>query len=785
MKLIRELLTQRWQLPTAVVAIGVFAWVLNGLRPAPRELRFDGLLADIHALVKANKLYEASNAAANLLNHQPRLLKEQQAVLHDLLAEVIEKIEVQRDPPDVENARLLIQHQERAEILGFPGGAEYRLREARAHEWLGQIQEALASYRAALNVENDAGQRRTALQSLVRLLEGIRSAESERREMIERLLLEEGVEPSFAWWALQRAIQEALDSEDLPRARALLEKFGGPFQRSDLRGYYEYLVARLDVVEGRLEDAAPRVQWVEAWLADHIVADIGMHKSGFLPAMNLTLKAEIELLDDRPQSALEHFDRAGELLRSGEMLVDAVVGKARALARLERHVNARATVRGALERLSREYSTRAALAKRSRLAMLELHRGRHEVADYPNSVAYLALALDLTDVRETDNRLELLELLGRENEAAALASADEGERSKFQSDAGDAFAAAAPLSRLDPPRYAALLWQAAQAFDGVGRDEDARKALTEFVATRSSDPRLAPAMLQIGMSLTSQAQFAEARVWLSRLIREFPLLEEASRARLALAENLLLEGPQHSREAETMLLELLEDGSVGPAAQPFHDGLLTLCLLLHQQERYAEAIARIEEFLEFYAGDPDARMLRFQLAEAYRRSALALRGKPAAAESGDAQEIEAAARLTRAITLYNEIAPSDAEVEDASADDRLLTRLALFHRAECLTSLGDGTAMDEAIATYAQLSARYPSSPVAMSAQVRMAEALLRQGRVVEARRAVERARWLLRGISDDAFAREGNGLDRDHWEKYLSTVADARLLRDVLEGTN
>src|SRR5262249_52734682 len=143
----------------------------------------------------------------------------------------------------------LLQHQEDAAARGVRPDVRFAERAAAAHEWVGATNDAIESHKLVLERHPTDELRRKSLQSLVRLLDGRRGAEEQRRAYIETLLAEEGVSPAFVWWALQHAIQESLDREDFERARWLLETYTDRFTRSDLKGYQDYLWAWLNVSE--------------------------------------------------------------------------------------------------------------------------------------------------------------------------------------------------------------------------------------------------------------------------------------------------------------------------------------------------------------------------------------------------------------------------------------------------------------------------------------------------------------------------------------------------------
>ena len=119
-------------------------------------------------------------------------------------------------------------------------------------------------------------------------------------------------------------------------------------------------------------------------------------------------------------------------------------------------------------------------------------------------------------------------------------------------------------------------------------------------------------------------------------------------------------------------------------------------------------------------------------------------------------------------------------------NDPVLTtyqRLALFHRGDCLLELNEPQSLREALETYRQAAARYEGAPSALTAQVQIANILLRNGKLTEAARAVERARWLLRNISDEVFGEYDDGTNRAYWDRYLTAVASSHLFRDVFTG--
>ena len=772
----------RWQIPAAICALIVAGLTLYQMKPPKREVSFDVLLTDLIALGEAGQFFDAADAAANLLEMDPPLPLKKRAILHDTLADIIYQQELLRGVPNLDNTRLILEHHEKALAFGHRTDASDTLRAARAHEWLGEGHQAIASYRLVLEREASDELRRAALQALVRLLDERPLAEAERRAYIEALLTEEGVSPAYLWWALQHAVDEALGRGDTERAYDLLSNYASQFQRSDLRGYRDFLLARVHVHEGFSERAEPLLDRVDEWLEQNTHADAEMDQAGFLPAMSRWLRGRIHLAEWRPQAALEEFEQALALQSHGDLLADVTVGRLEALAMLERHASAWATVRETIARLSSDPTTLAMARYRLRNGLRPVFERLHEAQDYFHALGYLELALTLVPENDTQARLGLYESYGRINAEAAQTETDPLERSTLFATAARAFEQAADLARMDEPRHAALLWASGKQFDHAGLIDEARRLLLRFIESRESDPRMPQALLRLGQAYAADGQLPEAIEVYGRLAHDFSRLMEGARARLLMASCLVALGTEHYPQAEALLTELLEDEHVSPTAAEFRDALFELCDLLYEQRHYARAISHMEDFLVFYPDDEAAYRVRFMLADAYRCSALAIRedtqAGPAVARARVSRE-----RLWRAAKLFGEYSAGMQEAARREADAADYERLALLYWADCLYELNEPPTLDEALAVYREAAARYQGDPTALTAQVQIANIHLRQGRLTEAARAIERAHWLLGSIPDRAFAACGGYMDRPGWDEYLRAIRTSTLFRDVFTG--
>lgn len=792
LKPVSQLLAGRWQIPLALVAATAGGLALYRLLPRPAAVDFAAALADVAVLEQSGDPVSAADSVANLLEAQPPLPPEQRAELHERLADLIYRVEGREPVHNPGNIKKLLDNSRAARDLERPATPGTLLRDATAFQWLGEFDKALVGFRTVLDQPGiSVDLRREAVRGLVDVLERRPESKLERRQLLEDLLADETLSSPYVWWALQRAVQDALDGNDTLRARELLQRHGHRLRTSDLKGYLDYLWACVMVHEGRPQEAEPLVRWIDEWLGRGARSTRELDNFGHLPSLNRWLMGRIHLAEDRPQDALGAFDEALRWQPNPILRIAANVGRGTALAALDRHDAAAEAFRAAQGDLAGLPRPHEQAVLEMQKALLDLFEQQRDGQDFGNALRYLSIAAEVVPQDKPERKRALLERLAEAARSAAGDVAGAALAREFHEVAGRSFDRAAELVRLDESRYPDLLWAAADEYDRAGRLSEVRRILEGFVQGRANHPRMPRALLLLGQACEGTGDLEQARYWYQRLADEYPRLEETARARVLTARLLLSLGAEHYADAERLLSDLVNGDYVAPDASVYRDALLALCELLYYQERYGEAIGRIEDFLALYPRDAEGLQGRFLLANAYRRSAFALRDRaaseqvvPADAAQPRSREADAAGvsaeRFRRAAELYEELLDTlSAPAAAADARTPLYTRLALFYRADCLFELNEPAALEAALAIYRNAAARYEGHPTALIAHVQIANIHLRQGNVTEAARAIERARWLLRTIPEEEFAEAGNG-SRADWERFLDTVLESSLFRGV-----
>ena len=789
LNLLARLLGDRWQVPVALAAAIMGGVALFRLIPAPVRLSVDSLLADVSALEQAGDVTTAADAINSLLEQESPLPPEQQAMLHDRLADLICRAERHRDAHNRANANSLLEHSRRARELGRGSSPAVALREALAHQWLGQDEVALRGLRAALEAGLPGEERQVASEALVRMLETRPDAEGELRQVLSDVLDDENLSPARVWWALRRAVQDALAEGNVAQARELLGRYGDRLKSSDLRGYLEYLWAWVMLREGRPEEAEPVVQWVDDWLGQRTKTTSTREPDelGHLPSLNRCLLGQVLVATGRPQEALEAFEQTLRWYPEPAAKVAIAIGRAQALAALHEEQTSREAFRAALDSLYMlpDYEQRTRLELRTTLR--HLSDERQLGGDFPDALAYLAMADEATDAQ-----------LGRSAaRGEAQDSRDDGRADLVDPMAWRNLERAANVLKLDETRLTTLLWSAIEEYERAGRLTDLGRALHWFVDRRMDHQRMPQALLWLGQVCERNGAAEDALTWYARVGEQYPELEEAGRAKVLMARALISLGPEHYPDAEGTLANLLTDGRVAPDAGAYREGLLALSDLLCCEGRYGEAVGRLEEFEALYPDDRDRLRVRFTLANAHRRSAYALRDNPPSETSAEASAAESRSRFRAAAGLYAALVsdfdaapPSeDSSVAQASSlcphrqdagATAIYARLSLLYEGDCLFELNDCESLQAALRTYSLAGARYAGQPAALAARVQIANVHLRLGDVPNAARALDGAVRLLRGMPDGAFVRGGSD-ERAVWERFLSVVLSSDPFRELL----
>ena len=337
--------------------------------------------------------------------------------------------------------------------------------------------------------------------------------------------------------------------------------------------------------------------------------------------------------------------------------------------------------------------------------------------------------------------------------------------------AGDFFRQhAEAMTVVDDKAHGLSLWEAAQAYDRAQLWDLAIEVYSQFVKTRASDQYFVRALHRLGMAYQAQGQHQAA-------IDKFDQLLERHEQQQIAFESLVPQAHSHIalgnfKMARRRLESVVNNHpAIGPDSPEYRKALVTLSKLHYRLEQFNDAIARFHTAADRYKESEEAPMLRFYLADSYRRSTEQLDDQlnnplPQSVEQQFRRERRD--RLRKAQDIYHDVIPV---FENLSSQRRLsqveqqLLRNTYFYRADCAYLLENWS---EARSLYDEAAKRWDKHPASLIARVQIVNTYAAQGMIREARIANDQAREQLKQIPEDAFDDPTLPMSRQHWRQWL-----------------
>jgi tetratricopeptide (TPR) repeat protein len=341
----------------------------------------------------------------------------------------------------------------------------------------------------------------------------------------------------------------------------------------------------------------------------------------------------------------------------------------------------------------------------------------------------------------------------------------------------------AGLRTTDDTACPRALEAAADDFEAAGRPQRMVEALGRLTSEYPNYDRRASALFRMAQAYRANAQYARAIATYELALQSYPRLPDALRSVVPLAECYLTQGGPATQRGVDLLLSVVDDKGPQPLFSPqaieYRQALLQLADYYHRASddevpgHFEKSIRRLEDAVAFYPDDPQMPRLKFQLADAYRQSAGALRPlatSQTTAESRQAGVREVQRRLSRSLDLFGEViatlAPYDAD--SLSEVEQSQLEASYLYRADGLFDMGRYA---EAIEAYREAAWRYENRPTAVSATLQIVQCHQRLGQLREARSALARLGWLLKKTPASAFD-EGRGMKpKAYWESVVDRL--------------
>lgn len=791
---IRATLSGLWQIPLAIAGFGVLAGGMLHISTSNRPLSFDEQLMLSRRLRDAGRFEDASAYLVDLVN-RPKQSDLRRAVLHMALAQIIHQAEHRLRGHLQENVASIISNFERAVRLGrSPDRSEWAFA-ADAYEWAGRDEEAVASLRRAIALdESRSGELRRRIVEI-----GSRQAGDVTPEglaELDAILADEKIGAADYAWAVERRADTLLSAGDTQGCEELLAAARLRLPGEEHLDLLEFLEARLAIEEGDVTSAEPRLLAIRdrRETRDQLWGEAGR------------LLGVIELSRDLPDAALAYFEDVLQSYDRGELRDACEFGRAESFQRQGRHAEALSIFGELYDRLgdSRRHRYLSHAMIRTTLAVAGT-----ALCDAPDSsdadreagVSYLRKALDWYEPVEQSSEAvlasrqarlplwsrvaESLRRLAVAADRPAVKKLDPMRSARLYEEAAEAFVKMSRLETADEPASARSMWNAIEAYAAAGRRDRVIVLLEQFASDRITNPLRSQALHDLGAAYQAEGRFSEAAGAYERVIAEYLPLPAALASMVPLAKCLIQQGDPHARRGLIILTDIVDDRGPAPLFTPqareYREALFQLARYYLQVKddavpgRLERAIERLEMAKSLYPDDAEMSELVFHLADSYRRSAMALnRREPvdgAATPAADDKSAEvpepirkdAARRLRSALANYQAVIDDLAPRDDSSLRDveRTYLKLSFLYRGDCLFDLG---LYAEAREAYEEVAWRYADSPACVSASMQIYHCHLRMGLTDEARATLGRLKWLISTVPEKSFASEPGQPGKQYW---------------------
>jgi len=765
-------LRTRWQGPAFVLAaifFGAGVWRLRSPAAAKAAVKPQAMAEQLIASGR----YSAAAGVLDALLSEPDRAGADLAAFHRLAGRAwyLEAEQTLLREPSV--GREIAQHFQNAEKLGGELTPHELVYLGEGYVWQGDAERAAAAFRKALSGDGGLGGADAIRRQIVEWIEsGAVAAEGdEERELLDGILRDDRAGSGNVAWALERRVEALIASGATEEAARIVKQFRPRLAGSPNRDLASYLEAACLASAGEDEAAEAILRNLRATWAPRDV----------LWGKVTRLLGELNTRAGRADVGLGYFDELNKAFRSGPVYEAGLMGRAESLVRLERYGEAADTLDEVVGLIEGGHAS-AAMDRTSVLAFLQtsarLLEGRELAGHAAEALRYFEMSARLLSPEDRAESAFVFERIGDlhaglSREARGAGFAMDG--AVHADAAAEAYLELARVDLGDEARATRALWNASEQFEQAGEGEREVSVLEEIIASYPKHPIVAAAFERLGKAQRGLKNTDGAIGAYERLLREQPHTVEATRAVVPLAECLIAKGVSGRAEAAALLMRFVDqppgsEALVTPQAPEYREALMLLGETLADDGEHDEAIARIEKTLGLYPEDARVVHLRFRLGGCYRASAAGLKSGAAGVSA------EKRRRYGTAATNFGKVvlALAARDEDGLSEVERAELKSAYAQRADCLFEAGRYA---EAAAAYAEVLWRYEAEPMAVPAALQIVHCNLRLGRRDEARRGLERVRWLLGKIPAAAFERERAMPGRGYWEELLERFSRSGLV--------
>lgn len=337
--------------------------------------------------------------------------------------------------------------------------------------------------------------------------------------------------------------------------------------------------------------------------------------------------------------------------------------------------------------------------------------------------------------------------------------------------AGVAYEQLAEL-RFATKSYTSDLWRAAENFFKGQSFSRTIAALHKYLQYEP-ELRNAQALLRLGQAHLALGQIPQSTSTLEECIEFHPLDTSTFQARIDCAKAYWYQGD--TDRAEALLRDNIAGSSLKPLSPEWKDSLFELGMLLHEKEKFEDAIGKLEEAVERYPNDPQRLVAQYVIGESYRRWAQdSLDEAQQSRSSGERDKSVNMAneRLTTALNQFEDVQRTiTLKTHDIHSDPLLGTMLRNCYMLEGSVLFDLGRYKD-AIEAYSNVSSLYADEPFVLETFVQISNCWRKLEKYDNARGAVHQAQIVLERLPPNSDFDSTTVHSREEWRSLLANMS-------------
>ena len=324
-------------------------------------------------------------------------------------------------------------------------------------------------------------------------------------------------------------------------------------------------------------------------------------------------------------------------------------------------------------------------------------------------------------------------------------------------------------ARFATNRFVDDLWVSADSYF-LGQSYSSAARVLERYLRHEPELRNAMALLRLGESCLAMGDDNAAIHAFEECLEFHPNDAASYWARMECAKAYSTQN--NPDKAEELLKYNLLESDLTPFSPEWRNSKFELGRLLADNGKHQEAIEQLEEAVDRYPDDPQNRLARYLIAEAYRHSAEEPLSRYNAAKTVNERERsreEARAFLREALDGYQKVQREITVADSTDNLDRAMLRNCYMLAGDVQFELEE---YEDAIKSYSNVSTYYQNEPFVLETLVQISHCWRRLKDNVRASGAIQQAKSLLARLPPDADFATSTNLTRLEWGQLLDNLA-------------